>query len=622
MTRKILVFISLFSLYLLPASAQEIVSGLQRNIKVYNKARIVQEMTKGIAAEDTLELPFFDDFSTTTVFPDKNKWSDDFAFINDTYSIDQVTVGIATLDAIDASGNLYEWASVDGFEADHLTSKPINLDYSTSDNIRLSFFYQAGGLGDLPQPKDSLILQFFAPEESEWHSVWKAEVPDTIIRFKPVSLRIDQPRFLKTGFMFRFVNYASLGQASDNSMLGNCDHWNLDYIVLDRNRLASDTSVADVAFRTRMRSVLKTHEAMPWKQFRQVYLQEMGSSIAVSYRNNDIITRNVTRNFSIRDVYRNLPVHSFSAGATNVPPYTTVDYNAALIYTFDTNNNDSARFLITSYIITDDFDPKENDTIRYVQEFSNYFSYDDGTAEGGYGINGQGSRNAMVALRFRSYYTDTIRAVKICFNDSYLNSNRRVFDLMIWADNNGVPGDVIYTAEAVTVEQGKDINGFYTYPLPDGVEVNGTFYAGWKQRSETFLNAGFDFNTPHNGRQFRWINGEWSVSETIIPGMVMIRPVMGDPLKTTSSDVIIPDAPPPALRIYPNPASDILNIDLPGGPPLNAVYISFLDIYGRELMKMPYSTPVDISFLGRGVYIVVAKSNGRIVGYTRLAKVR
>jgi hypothetical protein len=182
------------------------------------------------------------------------------------------------------------------------------------------FFLPGRRTGRPAQPKDSLILQFFAPEESEWHSVWKAEVPDTIIRFKPVSLRIDQPRFLKTGFMFRFVNYASLGQASDNSMLGNCDHWNLDYIVLDRNRLASDTSVADVAFRTRMRSVLKTHEAMPWKQFRQVYLQEMGSSIAVSYRNNDIITRNVTRNFSIRDVYRNLPVHSFSAGATNVPP--------------------------------------------------------------------------------------------------------------------------------------------------------------------------------------------------------------------------------------------------------------------------------------------------------------
>ena len=88
MTRKILVYISLFSLYLLPASAQEIVSGLQRNIQVFSKARNVHERNKGTAAEDTLELPFFDDFSTTTVFPDNNKWIDDFAFINDTYSND------------------------------------------------------------------------------------------------------------------------------------------------------------------------------------------------------------------------------------------------------------------------------------------------------------------------------------------------------------------------------------------------------------------------------------------------------------------------------------------------------------------------------------------------------
>ena len=127
-------------------------------------------------------------------------------------------------------------------------------------------------------------------------------------------------------------------------MIGNCDHWNIDYVYLDRNRNAADTSLADVAFRTPVRSLLKTHEAMPWKQFRQVYLQEMGSSIPIHYRNNDNITRNVTRNFEIRDIYTNTVSHSFSAGATNIDPYTNVDYNANLIYTFNNGNNDSALF--------------------------------------------------------------------------------------------------------------------------------------------------------------------------------------------------------------------------------------------------------------------------------------
>ena len=37
---------------------------------------------------------------------------------------------------------------------------------------------------------------------------------------------------------------------------------------------------------------------------------------------------------------------------------------------------------------------------------------------------------------------DTLRAIKICFNDSYLDANKRAFDLMVWDDNNGIPGNV------------------------------------------------------------------------------------------------------------------------------------------------------------------------------------
>ena len=108
---------------------------------------------------------------------------------------------------------------------------------------------------------------------------------------------------------------------SDPSMVGNCDIWNLDYVLLDKNRNAGDTVFADVAFTLPLRSLLKSHEAMPWKQFRQVYLQEMGSSIPVHYRNNDTITRNVTRNFEIWDVYKNSEAYSFSAGATNIESF-------------------------------------------------------------------------------------------------------------------------------------------------------------------------------------------------------------------------------------------------------------------------------------------------------------
>ena len=113
-------------------------------------------------------------------------------------------------------------------------------------------------------------------------------------------------------------------------------------------------------------------------------------------------------------------LHFFSAGATNINPLTNVDYNANLIYTFNTDNNDSALFRITCSLKTDDFDPKENDTISLLSDFKNYFAFDDGSSEGGYGINGLGSRNAMVAYRFKSFIQDTSKSNKYLFQRQLL----------------------------------------------------------------------------------------------------------------------------------------------------------------------------------------------------------
>ncbi len=613
MYKKLIIYIAFLLCYPVLSNGQEIVTGLQNNTLLSGQVNR-QDWYKAGAA-DPVELPFFDDFTGLSFLPSPKWWSDNYAFINNTYSNQQITIGIATLDALDNGGKLYETATSEGFEADHLTSQPLNLNYPTTENIWLSFYYQPGGLGDKPELKDSLTLQFFAPEESRWHSVWKTDTSRQL-KFKPVIIRIEDSRYLKNGFKFRFVNWASLSSdLKDPSMIGNCDHWNIDYVYLDKNRNAADTSLADVAFRTPLRSILKTHEAMPWKQFRQVYLQEMGSAIPIHYRNNDIITRNVTRNFEIRDMFTNTVSHSFSAGAANVDPFTNVDYNANLIYTFNNSVTDSALFRITCYLKTDDFDPKGNDTIIYNQVFSNYFAYDDGSSEGGYGINGQGSRNAMVAYRFKSYLQDTIRAIRICFNDSYLNSNQRAFNLMIWDDDNGLPGNVIYSAENVLVEPGDDNNGFHTYILPDGVMVNGVFYTGWGQRSETFLNAGFDVNTSNRGRQYYWLNGTWLQSQK--EGSIMIRPVVGPPIKTTSSDDVNP-VDPEKCTIWPNPASEYLNLNCSDLALSRSAFISIIDMQGRELMKVPYSERIDISRIRPGIYTVITLSEGRRTGYFRL----
>jgi len=616
MTRKLLLYIIFLIVSLWSARSQEVVTGLQINPVLKNRIS-EKAAVKGITA-DTLELPFFDDFSDNGIFPDTRKWSDGFVFINNTYSDRQITTGIATFDALSSDGRLYESASPAGFGADHLTSLPLNLSFPASDSIRLSFFYQPGGLADFPEADDSLTLQFFAPQEDKWHSVWKA-AGNTNPGFTDVMVAIEHSRFLKKGFRFRFVNYASLSEnPGDPSIAGNCDQWNIDYVLLDRNRHSDDTVYHDVAFRYPFRSLLSKHEAMPWKQFRQVYLQEMGSVIPIHYRNNDTIIRNVTRNFTVWDIHNNTQAHFFSAGAANVSPLTNVDYDANLIYTFDTDNDDSALFRITGWLITDDFDPKENDTVVYFQKFSNYFAVDDGSSEAGYGINGQGSRNAMVAYWFKSFMKDTLRAISICFNDSYLNANQRTFDLMVWSDDNGVPGDVLFTDEEVMVEQGNDINGFYMYVLPEGLMVNSSFFVGWKQRSETFLNAGLDVNTPHGGKQYYWLNGSWN--QSLVKGSIMIRPVVGAPLTTSINDVRYRYV--DRIRLWPNPAKEFITVDIGEYPDTELVYVMVTDLQGRELLKVPYSDRIDISSLHEGIYIVNTSYNGRMTGYNRLVKIK
>jgi hypothetical protein len=616
MIKRSAIYIILFSLFSSQSLCQEIVIGLQSDQLLKNNILNLKGI-KGVAA-DALELPFFDDFSGQGFSPDTRKWSDNYVLINNTYSDRQITAGIATFDALNNLGRLYENASSTGFEADHLTSQPLNLNFPASDNIWLSFFYEPGGLADMPEQNDSLTLQFFAPAENKWHPVWKNS-GTSYAGFKAVIIRIDQPRYLKKGFRFRFINYASLSQNINNpSMVSNCDQWNIDYVLLDRNRSARDTIFRDVAFRYPLRSLLKTYEAMPWRQFRQTYLQEMGSFIPIHYRNNDTLKkgRNVTRDFEIFDVYKNSPAISFSAGATNIDPLTNVDYNANLIYTFDTDNSDSALFRVKSWLITDIFDPKQNDTLVYYQHFSNYFAYDDGTAEGGYGINGLGSRNAMVALRFKSFMKDTLRAIKICFNDSYENANKRTFDLMVWDDNDGLPGNVIYTREEVMVEQGTSINGFYTYTINGEVPVNGVFYVGWRQRSDTFLNAGFDINTPNGGRQFYSLSGIWN--QSAVNGSLMIRPVTGAPLTTSINDISYRNK--GALHFSPNPAKDYIRFNPEDVPVSGTSWLSFIDMRGRELLKVPFTEQVDISALHEGFYIIVSGRNGKATGYGRLIK--
>ncbi len=118
-------------------------------------------LQSGIASHgltDTLNLPFFDDFSAAKVYPDAARWTNHAVFVNPDFPVDPPSINVATFDGLDPQGNAYEGINGNIFgAADTLTSQAINLSsFDPSDSLVLSFFYQAQGRSfEVLEEKDS-----------------------------------------------------------------------------------------------------------------------------------------------------------------------------------------------------------------------------------------------------------------------------------------------------------------------------------------------------------------------------------------------------------------------------------------------------------------------------------
>ena len=216
---------------------------------------------RNITSPDTLNLPFYDDFSDAVVVPVQDRWMDFYAYVNLDMPVAPPSFGVATFDGLNQYGRAYNIVNSNSHGvADYLTSAPIDLNYLPSDSVHLSFYYQATGLGNRPEEEDSLVLEFNSPVDTlNWIHVWSTPggLNDTV--FRAVHVPIVDTIFLKRGFQFRFKNYATLS--------GNLDHWHVDYILLDEGRSRNDTAIDDICISDRPGSILKDYYTVPWTHF-------------------------------------------------------------------------------------------------------------------------------------------------------------------------------------------------------------------------------------------------------------------------------------------------------------------------------------------------------------------
>ncbi len=561
-------------------------------------------LSKTPSLYDTLSLGtkgILDDFSYDSSFPDTALWLDNYVFINRGYGKAPVTIGVATFDGLNEKGYPYNFlvSPTSSGQADFLTSKPIHLNLPASDSVYFSFYYQPQGLGNAPETNDSLVLEFRGI--GAWKHVWAKKGTTLALNdssWTLVMIPIKDTAFLKNGFQFRFRNYATLS--------GNLDHWNLDYVYLNKNRNKADTVFEDISFVYNSPSLIKTYTAIPWKHYS---VADMKTDYSTTIRNNYSVVKNGSFKYNIYDASGTQVNTTYLGGSYNIDPYATAGLLNYAAFTAPSLNyiiptlTDTTQYSIECIVNSTPDLYRKNDTLRHTQVFSNYYSYDDGSAETAFGLS---TLNAQLAEKFTSNVADTLRCIDIYFNPVMTNANLYSFLLNVWSDNGGTPGSPIFTSADTLyppqyAQAGQD--HFVRYYLKQPVYLSAsTFYIGFTQKTNQLLNVGVDKNINTQSKIFYNVTGSWNSSPN--QGSLMMHPVFGSAADFVGIGEIKKDK--NEFTIYPNPANDKLFIKSNSINQVQKISFTILDMCGRIIFenKTDISESIDISSLAEGVYFI------------------
>jgi hypothetical protein len=547
---------------------------------------------------DTIPLTtagFVDDFSYDSPFPDTSLWLDEFVYVNRGFAKDPYTVGMATFDGLDSSGVPYNWSTspTGSYKADYLTSKPIDLSVILPGDLTtyFSFFYQREGLGNDPESHDSLVLEFKEPGGG-WDHVWA-------LKGAPLGVNGDwnyvilpvQGAYLQKGFQFRFYNYATL--------LGNLDHWHIDYVYLNKNRNVNDTLFNDVAFVEEPQSLLFTYSAVPWRHFDTLQLKD---TLVLNVRNNNNAVKNVDFVHRVLDG-SGTPIYTSPLLGHNVQPYEPDGYDRDTAFGLSVipQLTGPAVYTFEAILNTTPDKNSQNDTVRHRQEFSYHYAYDDGTAESALGASTM-TASIDLAQRFTTSVADTLRYVDIFFNPVVTNASAYTFRLKVWSASGSAPGGSLFqnSEDQIPAYYGTQNNTFVRYLLSSPLFLPaGTYFVGFHQSNDWFLNVGLDLNNNTQDKVYYNTSGTWYSSP--YEGSLMLRPVFGDGADFVGIPAIEKEL---QLNVFPNPATDKLNFSVLNINEQNVNY-TISDISGRTVLHgKTFERSVDVSALSGGIYFL------------------
>ena len=405
--------------------------------------------------------------------------------------------------------------------------------------------------------------------------------------------------------------------------VGNANQWHIDYILLDKDRSSIDDSYNDYAIQNVPSPLLKSFTQMPYSHFSEDPTIQIADSVylrlsnlykdpkALQIRhqatyNGSIIAStefiNSTKNIgSQTSAVRNLPSYTSFIGLTGNQP---IVINRLV----EVRENGIAN------------DYKQNDSILFTQEFSDFYAYDDGTAEQGFGFDqntNPSNIEGQIAYGFDVTKEDTLYAIATYFNEAVYDVSRKRFTYRIWKELSGVGSgttdDVIYESDELspTYSSANDWRTFTPHYLDTTLILSpGKYYIGWKQESMYNLNVGWDKNygyskTPEKTNQNIYYKtfGSWSNAD-LPSGTLMMRPHFGASKEIYASEEKF-DIVNNSVEMYPNPAENIVHLSK------SFELIRICDIQGKQVLEFWNSSNLDVSSLKEGAYFVFLSDNSK-----------
>ena len=332
----------------------------------------------------------------------------------------------------------------------------------------------------------------------------------------------------------------------------------------------------------------------------------------INFQNNDDKTRDIDSMYIVFEQKDDLLENdTLFLGSYTLPSFSDFDiFNQEINFEYPNTNHDEMNFDINTKLVTDSYDSTCNNVITQHKEMSVFYSYDDGTAENGYGLIGTGTKWSYVAQKYYTYSPDYMTGVKVYFNQTFRNVQPNYFYAVVWAkdETRNIPGEIIYEQSSFNIDH-DNLNNFYTFVFEEPVSVADTFFVGWQKLSadNTIMNIGLDINSTNENYKFYNIYGDWQQSS--VDGVMMMRPIFGD---TDLSDIEKFES---EIQIYPNPTNDIVNIQLQNLPE-NKSDIYVYDFSGKLILNSSFSddnTSIDLSNYSTGVYFIKIVTENQII---------